>query len=44
MPQNPSQMGLSYSQQELIENLDAQKVLEVVDFAKQMETTAKVLA
>ena len=37
-------MQLSYSQQELLDNLDAQKVLEVFDFAKQMENTAKVLS
>ena len=33
-------MQLSYSQQELLNNLDAQKVLEVFEFAKQMENTA----
>ena len=37
-------MQLSDSQKDLVDNLDAQKVLEVLDFAKQMESTAKVLA
>ena len=32
--ENPSQMQFSYSERELIDNLDAQKVMEVLDFAK----------
>lgn len=40
----PSGLSLTYSQQELLENLDPMKVLEVLDFAKQMENSAKVLA
>ncbi len=39
-----SSLSLTYSQQELIENLDPIKVLEVLDFAKQMESTARVLS
>jgi hypothetical protein len=37
-------LSLTYSQQELLDNLNPSKVLEVLDFAKQMENTAKVLA
>ena len=35
---------MSNSQKELVDNLDTQKVLEVLDFAKQMEQTAKILS
>jgi len=43
MQENQS-LSLSYSQKELLDNLDPSKVLEVMEFAKEMENTAKVLA